>query len=138
MKQLGITDESAVVNLINKKEENTSKDLVTDAFTYTGKIEENITISYKVPKININSEDVAKINSEIESKVTTKAKKAINDINTSDYTALFKVYYNYYTNNNILSILIGVVYDEELKDYITYNIDIKTGKQLSNEDIFKS
>ena len=126
-----------VVNLINKKEENTSKDLVTDAFTYTGKIEENITISYKVPKININSEDVAKINSEIESKVTTKAKKAINDINTSDYTALFKVYYNYYTNNNILSILIGVVYDEELKDYITYNIDIKTGKQLSNEDILK-
>lgn len=137
MKQLGITDESAVVNLINKKEENTSKDLVTDALTYTGKIEENITISYKVPKININSEDVAKINSEIESKVTTKAKKAINDINTSDYTALFKVYYNYYTNNNILSILIGVVYDEELKDYITYNIDIKTGKQLSNEDILK-
>lgn len=138
LQQLGQEDESNIINLIKDKETNVEQELVTDAFTYTGKPGyEDISISYKVPKININSDDVTKINSEIDKEITSKAKESIKEISNGTSIGLFKIYYNYYINDNVLSVLIGLEYDADIRNYYTYNIDIKTGKRMSNEDILK-
>ena len=138
LQQLGQKDESNIINLIKDKETNVEQNLVTDAFNYTGKPGyEDISISYKVPKININSDDVTKINSEIDKEITSKAKESITEIKNGTSIGLFKIYYNYYINDNVLSVLIGLEYDANISTYYTYNIDIKTGKRMSNEDILK-
>lgn len=139
LQQLGQKDESNVINLIKDKETNIQQELVTDVFTYTGTTKDgnNTSVSYKIPKININSDDVTKINSEIDKKITSKAKESIKEIENGTSIGLFKIYYNYYINDNILSVLIGLEYDADISTYYTYNIDIKTGKRMSNEDILK-
>ena len=93
IQQLGIEDESSVINLIKDKEAGAQQELVKDAFTYTGttKDESSATISYKVPKININSSDVTKINNEIDEKITSEAKKAVSAINDGGILSLIHI-----------------------------------------------
>lgn len=141
LQQLGIQDESSVINLIKDKEENVQnvkQDLVTDAFTYTGTTKDgnNISVSYKIPKININSSYATKINNEINEKITSEAKKIISEINNGMSSWIYNIFYKYYINDNILSVIIESDYDaNDIKAYFVYNIDINTGKNISNEEI---
>lgn len=136
IQQLGIKDESSVINLIKDKDASVQQELVTDAYTYNGttKDEFSATISYKIPKININSSDVTKINNEIDEKITSEAKKAVSAINDGGIW-LYKIFYNYYINDNILSVVIEMDFDNDVTGFYVYNIDKNTGKRINNKDI---
>ncbi len=136
IQQLGIKDESSVINLIKDKDASVQQELVNDAYTYNGttKDESSATISYKVPKININSSDVTKINNEIDEKITSEAKKAVSAINDGGIW-LYKIFYNYYINDNILSVVIEMDFDSDVTGFYVYNIDKNTGKRVNNKDI---
>lgn len=113
-------------------------ELVTDAFTYTGTTKDgnNTSVSYKIPKINIESTDVSKINNEIDTEIILKAKELILGIDKGMSSGIYKIFYNYYINDNVLSVIIESDYDTNgSKGYKVYNIDIKTGKSISNEEL---
>lgn len=141
LQQLGIKDESSVINLIKDKEANVKQELVTDAYTYNGTTKDgnNTSVSYKIPKININSSDATKINNEIDEKITSEAKRLVSEINKGSGAGIDKIFYNYYINSNTLSIVIQLDYDaNNLTGYKVYNIDTNTGKSISNEEIIKN
>lgn len=142
LQQLSIKDESGVINLIKDKEENVQnvkQDLVTDAFTYTKTIKDihDEVFSYKIPKININSDDVNEINKEINDKIISQAKKCVSFLEKNESVGLYKVNYLYYINNDILSIVINSNHDNSIVAYYVYNIDIKSGKRVKNEELIK-
>lgn len=140
LQQLGIKDESSVINLIKDKESNVKQELVTDAYTYNGTTKDgnNTSISYKIPKININSSDATKINNEIDEKIISEAKRLVSEINKGSGAGIDKIFYNYYINSNTLSIVIQLDYDaNDVKAYFVYNIDINTGKIIDNEEIIR-
>lgn len=140
IQQLGIKDESSVINLIKDKEADVQQELVTDAFTYTKTIKDvyDILFSYKIPKININSDDVNEINKEINDKIISQAKKSITGIEKYNGSrGLYKINYLYYINNDILSVVIELDFDADIVDYYTYNINTTTGAKVTNEEILK-
>ncbi len=140
LQQLSIKDESSVINLIKDKETGVQQELVTDAYTYNGTTKDgnNTSVSYRIPKININSSDATKINNEIDEKITSEAKKLVSEINNGSGSWVYKIFYNYYINDNILSIIIESDYDaNDAKAYFVYNIDINTGKIINNEEIIR-
>lgn len=95
----------------------------------------------KLPYINLDSEDAKKVNDEIEKLYQDFIKKFqenINILNQGKMTDDFATNYNTYINENTLSIVIDITYDERLyKDYYTYNLDLKTLRLLSYEDVYK-
>lgn len=85
----------------------------------------------KCPNININSDEIDKINNEIIEKyylvITNKSNK---------------MDYKYSINNNVLSLIITVTNkdaenDIEKKEFISYNIDLNTKKMLKNDELLK-
>lgn len=79
------------------------------------------------PIINLNSPDVNSINIDIEQNYI--------EPNEPYY---FGSEYDYYLNNEILSLVISNHSDSAFDSYNVYNININTGKVVSNEDILKS
>lgn len=140
LQQLGIEDESSVINLIKNKDENVQQELITDAFTYTKTIIQDTydeVFSYKIPKININSDEVDRINKEINDKIISQAKECVTSLEKNESVGLYKVNYLYYINNNILSIVINLDYDSDVVGYYVYNINTTTGAKVTNEEILK-
>ena len=45
--------------------------------------------------------------------------------------------YKYYTNGNMLSLVIAKYYDCEYVDFYVYNINIKTGEEITNKEILE-
>lgn len=87
---------------------------------------------YEVPQINIKSEDVEKINKSILDKCEESLKKSNEEqIIDFDYEGLE---YQYYENGDIVS-LVMIIQQEGGHYYDIYNINTKTGKQISNEEI---
>lgn len=87
---------------------------------------------YEVPQINIKSEDVEKINKSILDKCEESLKKSNEEqIIDFDYEGLE---YQYYENGDIVS-LVMIIQQEGWHYYDIYNINTKTGKQISNEEI---
>lgn len=139
LQQLGIKDESGIINLIKDKEVSVQQELVTDAFTYKKTIKDiyDEVYSYKIPKININSSEVDEINKEINDKIISQAKECIQFLEKNEGGGLYRVDYSYYINNNVLSIVINLEYDSDIVDYYVYNINITTGAKVTNEEILK-
>lgn len=79
------------------------------------------------PIINLDSFDVNNINIDIQQ----------NYIEPTEYTYT-KSMFEYYQNNEILSLVITTAYDTGGYSYDVYNININTGKVVSNEEILKS
>lgn len=79
------------------------------------------------PIINLNSSDVNSINIDIEQ----------NYIEPNE-PYVFGSEYDYYLNNEILSLVISNHFDSAVNTYDVYNININTGKVVSNEEILKS
>ncbi len=78
-----------------------------------------------IPYVNLNSEDAKKINNQIEKYVDNEAKNEWNDLS-----------YKYYINKNIVSILlVNRIGDTDNRKYKVYNIDINTGKKVTNKEI---
>ena len=113
----------------NVTREDESKELVYDLVT-----EENL----KLPYININSSYAKSINKSIEAGkdkrfLTNKTVNGITEGGNAD-----KVDYSYYTNNNILSVVIKSYYASDYDFYEVYNIDVNTGMPVSNLEIINS
>lgn len=92
----------------------------------------------KVPYIDIDSEDVKKINNEIKNifnDAVNNFKKGVVD----KMTYVDDCTYKYFTDDNILSVIItyGVgATDVVYPKYYTYNIDLKTGNLMSYKDVY--
>lgn len=103
--------------------------------------------SYSIPKINIDSKDVENINNEIEEKIIKEVKKQIkeykklkkeNKNNQEEVSYAFTpcdISYKYYINDEILSVVIKFGFPYEYVEYTVYNVNIKTGKKIKNEEI---
>jgi len=92
--------------------------------------------SYAIPYINIDSDDAKRLNNEIdlfleENYFSTK------NLATGDYIYILK--YEYYINEDILSVIIKLQHSEiSQRIYKAFNINKKTGKEITNEEILKN
>ena len=125
-----IKEEKAETKKVKKLDN--SKELV---YTLASKKSKKNDYSFEIPYINIDSEYAKETNNKIQKKYSNLDKLAKE---ATEYPAdsLGVVKYKAYTNNNILSLVIteGSIIDE----YYVYNIDIYTGKKVSNEEILKT
>lgn len=103
--------EEKKVNKVNKIDE--TKDLV---YTSYNKMISNS--SYSIPFINIKSDEVDKINQEIEEKYKTESSGAIK--------------YTSYLNDNILSLVITELTPSDTEYFNIYNVDVYKGKKVNN------
>lgn len=93
---------------------------------------------FKTPYINIDSEDVKKINDEM----NTQFKSYISNVK-AEYKdgdgGWFNQTYNYISNINDNILTVVITFDDEYNFGIeeVYNIDIYTGKQLNNENVLE-
>lgn len=129
---------------ISKKYSNTKgNELVYTYLTVTveGKGDYQANLKYKVPQINIETEEVDEINKEILQKYEDIIKKT-NDTQDIDYMCE-GLSYKYYENDGILSL---AMYNQtEMGGYFefnTYNIDIdyhftSTKKGINNEELLE-
>ena len=84
----------------------------------------------KVPFINIDSDDAERLNNEIDDYVTKSGKD-------TDYGEGYSLSYDYFQNDEILSVLLKIDTIGASKYYKTVNINTKTGKKVSNSDLLK-
>lgn len=138
-------------NIVAGNEENTTKEdnktsstktveeLVTDACKYVknvSSVEGQSTVTYRTPKINIDSEYVTDVNNEINNKWTSEAKR-IADILDKDNTATgcWSMDYEAYINGNILSVVLKSSGDGGNNIFSVYNINIDDGSEVPNSQV---
>lgn len=102
------------------------KDLV---YTYVTKTYRNNT--YEYPHINIDSTDAKSINDALDKKYSF-----ISNIDDGSPIEIAEVSYKYYINGSILSVIVWNGGNSSI-EADTYNIDLKTLKSISGEEILK-
>ena len=118
------TNSNVVSNTINKID--TSKDLI---YTVTKTVKDNQgkDIKCEIPQINLNYDSIKKIN-----------EKIIEEMSKSANGTGFLPKTEYYEKDNLISLFVSI--DGEggsLYNYMVYNIDKNTGKELTNEEFWK-
>ena len=91
---------------------------------------------YNIPQINIDSEDIEKINQ----KILEKYEDIINEMNDEQCINLEceGLIYEYYENDGILSlVMINPTESGGIFNCKTYNIEISTGKVIDNIELLK-
>jgi len=112
------------------------KNVIADYYVYYGESYDAEDII--VPFINIESEYADKSNKEIKN-IFDDAIEKYNVGAEGELVYVDECDYKKYINNNTLSIILtyGVGGTDVVRpDYYTYNIDLKTGKQISFKDIY--
>ena len=138
-----------------KQDENTNVTKLDDTrdWIYDAEYEKNVTAnSYttvynntyyaddiKVPYINVNSEYAKKANEEIKATFDEAIRTYNNEVNDYAFTLDECDYYKYIGKNLASTI---TVYSYHLTDvpkpnYKTYNISLKTGKEMTYEEVYK-
>ena len=111
--------------------EDSSKPVVYSAVT-----EEDIGYKYEIPYINISSDDAKSINSEmnnlLQPKITEDLEQRKDEANYYE-----NIVYSSYINGSTLSLLITAESVDDVDEHWVYNIDISTGKKITNDDIRK-
>lgn len=121
-----LASDSEEKNTIKKKVE--KEDLVFDY--YDKKI---FGKEYKIPEINLDYENVEKINKEIASLVEDEIKDLEKETEFPEM-ALAGTEYNWYLNDNILS-LVFCTKNYHVENYYVYNVDVYTGETIENQEI---
>lgn len=114
---------------VETKEETKEKSLLKDSskpVVYNNKEYTNL----DVPYINIDSDDAENINKSI----STYVDKMDEGISFGEYNTLS---YEYFENDNVLSVRIMISTMGSTKYYQSYNIDVKTGKTVTNKELCK-
>ncbi|MBQ7140976.1 MAG: hypothetical protein IJO32_05680 [Bacilli bacterium] len=130
-------------NNINKLDD--TKEIVYTEISYniTGHNDEMNGLS-EIPQINLDTKNTIDININIIDffKKIMKTNKFKNSYKygheETDDHLIYKINYEYYIENNILSLLITYIHLSEAKEeysYIIYNINTETGEILSNNDL---
>ncbi len=114
---------------INKKDK--SKELVYDY--YTADIGDKLS---RIPTINLNYENVQRINSEIIDFTEEKLKDA-EKAETKEGNDLVNVDYIWYQNDDLLSVVVSLEYGNEKHEYHVYNINVKDGENVQNSKILE-
>ncbi|MBQ6992422.1 MAG: hypothetical protein IJN50_05905 [Clostridia bacterium] len=109
---------------------------------YTAFEEKGNGYNFIIPKINIDSKDVEEINNEIEQKIIKEVKKQIKESKKNQEDVDFAVTpcdisYKYYINGEILSLVLEFGFPYNHIEYTGYNVNIKSGKKITNEEILK-
>ena len=126
-----LTDEvkEKVENSLPKYEKvDSSKDIVYTGDEYTLS-QSPYTYHYKYPVININSDDVKKVNEEIKKDYGFNRSEIDDDFGYFYECEVMD--YSYYVNDNILSV-VPIKGGNESTFSKSYNIDLKTGKLIDN------
>lgn len=124
-----------------------SKDIVYSGVTYniSGHNDEMNGLS-EIPQINLDSDNIKQINSEIinffkDLMETDNFKDAYKyGFDESCDKIIYKINYEFYNKDNILSLLIEykLLSEADIEpSYIVYNIDTKTGKELTSKDLIE-
>lgn len=109
-----------------------SKDIV-----YTSFSKKSDSYSYNIPTINIDSSNVKTINSEIQKDYKTKVDQELTNEKQGLSATMESVKYDSYINGNILSLVISSEYPNDCKYYKVYNVDVDTGKSISNTQLLQ-
>lgn len=110
---------------------------VTDEYYLEGGNPTGYTVRSKVPVINLKSNKIKEINELMQKEIFVKSNE--NKTDGSYYVESYK----YYINNNVLSLAVitktafGSKANVYTTSYKTYNIDMKTGKQIPLLDYLK-
>lgn len=91
--------------------------------------------SYTLPYINIKSTDVANINKKIEDLYKPSIEEEISNEAQGLSVVMSNIKYNSFLNDNVLSLVIITSLPNDCTEYKVYNIDIYTGKQISNTEL---
>jgi len=111
------------------KKLNASKDIVYTSFNATSS-----EYSFELPTINIDSADAQEMNAKIQSDYMPK----IDDAQSSGMSYILYIKYDFYVNDNILSLVIDLAISANNEHhYDVYNLDIYTGKTIDNTDLLK-
>ncbi len=105
--------------------------------TYYDDIGNKYNYSYHVPMLLINTQDAEKINKRIDSFMMEDINSELENMKGEFSLITYKAGYAAYTNDSVLSILLYKYTDYGWNDYETVNVDLSTGKELSNKEIFK-
>lgn len=108
---------------------------LSETFSYTDKTGNVYNAVYKIPKIDIDSEDAEAANEEINEKYLNDFASANNEVAAHNSLTCDSLDYDSYQDETILSVLIRRVYFSHTVDYSVYNFNVKTGKLLSNEEL---
>ena len=118
---------------------NTSQNIVYTYNKVENQDENYYDVNVKIPALNIDNNEVKKINSDIIEKIDKKAKKIMSS-QTDGYT-IYNVDYVAYVNNGIVSIVIRekskIGSKGETVTISTYNYSIFEKKELKIEDLIK-
>ena len=142
-----------VENIENKVSENAGNNIVNETnnneIKKVNKVDANKEIvyssyskfsseySYSIPYINIKSDDVNKINKEIENYYKPLVEAELKDESEGHSITMYNIKYTSYINDNILSLVISNQYPNDCIYYKVYNLDIYTGATIKNSDIIK-
>ena len=111
-----------------EKKESVKKIDETKEYVYDLKSGEN----YKVPTINIDSEDAKRMNEEIKVFVDYERVEEKYGLNSN------KLEYDYFINNDLISVVVIIVYPANgSKSVKPFNINKNTGREVTNEEILK-
>lgn len=101
------------------------ENLVTDTYTYSTTDEYGNEYHYKIPKINLEYENITKVNEEIFDKYYSIANEQIS----------FEVDYEWMVNENILSLIIHDSWGGGNIYYNIYNLSVLSGEEITDSEI---
>lgn len=113
------------------------KDAICKRYIYTAYNNSKVDVTYKIPKILLNGNDVDEANDEIVKKYEDAFKSAEDCVNYKAWELQnTELNYEYYVYGNILSVLIYHKYPyNNYTEYSVYNFDVLTGKRLNNKEM---
>ena len=126
-------------NQINVSKEKYDKELVYTIYSNQEVKENFYELNVNIPYVNIDNENVKKINTEISNLFYNKA---INVLSETDKNIIYDVSYKAYVNDNILSLIIKATLKESnnpQREIIkTYNYNLSSNEELDINKILES
>ncbi len=114
-------------------------DVLSEAFStegaYADELGNGYNYSYHVPMLLIDSPDARRINKEMETLLMDCIDQEMENMDMQCSLTVPQCGYSAYLNGDALSIVLFIHSDFEYSEYACYNIDVRTGKELSNEEL---
>lgn len=106
-----------------------------DVFKYKDGVGNSYSIKIRLPSINMNSQGAQEVNDDIDDVYGEVLEEIGEDSRHGSSTHIQGFDYEYFDSNEILSVLITTTYDGGTLSYGLYNLDLRSGDQIANDDI---
>lgn len=120
------------------KEKNKVSAAREESFEYTDNNGNSYSATYRIPSINLDSEDAEEATEEISDKYTPDFEKAEQESASRTGLTCDSLDYEKFENKGVLSVVIRRVYFSHAVDYSVYNFNSKTGESLSDSEVAKA